>query len=82
MISFFLGEKFVFDFIFFLFCARKWKGTVDDWVRLNPPEQHESANLIGNVIHTNQLSLYFVFFVSPKHTMIDDEDTDELVLLW
>ncbi|TMW97499.1 probable mediator of RNA polymerase II transcription subunit 26c [Solanum lycopersicum] len=27
--------------------VRKWKGTVDDWVRLNPPEQHESANLIA-----------------------------------
>lgn len=27
--------------------VRKWKETVDDWVRLNQPEQHGSANLIA-----------------------------------
>ncbi|KAM3290258.1 putative mediator of RNA polymerase II transcription subunit 26c [Capsicum chacoense] len=27
--------------------VRKWKETVDDWVRLNQPEQHVSANLIA-----------------------------------
>ncbi|KAJ8544066.1 hypothetical protein K7X08_025684 [Anisodus acutangulus] len=26
--------------------VRKWKETVDDWVRLNQPEQHGSSNLI------------------------------------
>ncbi|XP_009613975.1 probable mediator of RNA polymerase II transcription subunit 26c [Nicotiana tomentosiformis] len=27
--------------------VRKWKETVDDWVRLNQPEQHGSSNLIA-----------------------------------
>lgn len=27
--------------------VRKWKETVDDWVKLNQPEQHRSSNLIA-----------------------------------
>ncbi|GMP25466.1 hypothetical protein CsSME_00002321 [Camellia sinensis var. sinensis] len=41
--------------------VRKWKDLVDEWVKLNTPNQLVSSSLIGNIIQNSKPSLAFSF---------------------
>lgn len=50
-----------------LFVSRKWKETVDEWVKLNQPGEQTSSALMGTIlILLKNVVSFFIFFSFGK----------------